>query len=189
MRNRQARVCPVAMAASLDNVWRRWLQNPYKILAPYVHEGMTVLDFGCGPGFFTIPLAHMVGARGHVIAADLQDGMLRKVRKKISGTAIAARITLHCCDGNEMRLSLPVDFVLLFYVVHELPNKDAFFKAMAQILRTGGQALIVEPPLHVSQSAFERTLAIARVAGFTDSQGPKVLLSKSALLRRCHPAY
>ncbi len=43
------RVCPVELAGSLDNRFRRWLQNPRKILAPYVREGMKVLDIGCGP--------------------------------------------------------------------------------------------------------------------------------------------
>ena len=48
------RVCPVELAGSLDGRVRGWLQNPGKILAPYVREGMTVLDVGCGPGFFSI---------------------------------------------------------------------------------------------------------------------------------------
>ncbi len=51
------RVCPVALSGSLDNSIRRWLQNPKKILSPYIKEGMTVLDVGCGPGFFSIEMA------------------------------------------------------------------------------------------------------------------------------------
>lgn len=46
------RVCPVELAGSLDNKIRKWFQNPQKILAPYIKEGMKVLDIGCGPGFF-----------------------------------------------------------------------------------------------------------------------------------------
>jgi len=55
------RVCPVELAGSLDNKIRRWLQNPQKILDPYVKEGMKVLDLGCGPGFFSTAMAKMVG--------------------------------------------------------------------------------------------------------------------------------
>jgi Ribosomal protein L11 methylase len=58
------RVCPVERAGGLDNWVRRWLQNPRKFLAPYVSKGMTVLDMGCGPGFFSLEMASMVGVSG-----------------------------------------------------------------------------------------------------------------------------
>ena len=86
------RVCPVALSGSLDNSIRRWLQNPRKILGPYIKEGMTVLDVGCGPGFFTIEMARMVGKSGRAIAADMQEGMLQKVKEKIKGTVLEDRI-------------------------------------------------------------------------------------------------
>jgi len=50
-------VCPAEFAGSLDNSFRRWLHNPQKILKPYIKEGMTVLDLGCGPGVFTVLLS------------------------------------------------------------------------------------------------------------------------------------
>jgi ubiquinone/menaquinone biosynthesis C-methylase UbiE len=84
--NQKNRVCPVSLAGGLDNKLRRYLQNPRKILGPYIEEGMTVLDIGCGPGFFSIELAQMVGNSGRVIAADLQEGMLHKIRDKVQGT-------------------------------------------------------------------------------------------------------
>ena len=61
---------------------RRLLQNPRKILSPFIKEGMTVLDLGCGPGFFSLDMAHMVGSAGRAIAVDLQQGMLIKLREK-----------------------------------------------------------------------------------------------------------
>jgi hypothetical protein len=41
----QHRVCPVEKAGILDSRLRRWLQNPRKIVSPYIQEGMTVLAF------------------------------------------------------------------------------------------------------------------------------------------------
>ncbi|MDP2215825.1 MAG: class I SAM-dependent methyltransferase [Methanolobus sp.] len=67
---------PVERSGLLDSSIRRWLQNPQKILRPYVKEGMVVLEVGCGPGFFTLDIARMV-------AVDLQEGMLQKVRDKV----------------------------------------------------------------------------------------------------------
>ncbi|NTV47754.1 MAG: class I SAM-dependent methyltransferase, partial [Chlorobiales bacterium] len=152
------RVCPVALSGSLDNGIRRYLQNPQKILSPYIKEGMTVLDVGCGPGFFSIEMARMVGKCGRVIAADLQEGMLQKVKAKVKNTELEERILLHKCGENNIGVSEPVDFVLLFYMVHEVPNKEHFFNEIRTILKPQGQILIVEPPFHVSKSAFEETI-------------------------------
>ena len=178
------RVCPVERADHLDNRIRRWLQNPHKILRPYIKQGITVLDLGCGPGFFSIDMAQMVGKSGQVIASDLQEGMLQKVKDKIKGTELEQRITLHKCEENKIGVSEHVDFVLLFYMVHEVPNKEEFFKEIGTILSPNGQVLIVEPPFHVSKSAFEETVRIAKDFGFTDIEGPKVLFSKTVILKR-----
>jgi ubiquinone/menaquinone biosynthesis C-methylase UbiE len=184
MSDRNTRVCPVERAGGLDTRIRRWLQNPHKILRPYIEEGMTVLDVGCGPGFFSIDMAQMVGESGRVIAADLQDGMLRKLRDKISGTELEDRITLHKCAEDKMGVSEHVDFVLLFYMVHEVPNKEILFKEIRTILKPDGQVLIVEPPFHVSKSAFQKTVDTAKDVGFTDVEGPNVLFSKTVILKR-----
>jgi ubiquinone/menaquinone biosynthesis C-methylase UbiE len=69
-------VCPHRAAFILDNWIRRLFQNPVKIVGEYVKEGDTVIDFGCGPGFFSIPLARLVGEKGKVFAVDLQEEML-----------------------------------------------------------------------------------------------------------------
>ena len=184
MSNRNNRVCPVERAGSLDSRIRRWLQNPQKILRPYIEEGMTVLDVGCGPGFFSIDMAQMVGKSGRVIASDLQEGMLQKVRDKIKGTELEKRITLHKCEENKIGVSEHVDFILLFYMVHEIPHKEEFFNEIGTILRPNGQVLIVEPPFHVSKSAFEETVRKARNAGFADVEGPNVLFSKTVILKK-----
>ncbi len=178
------RICPVERAGSLDNRIRRWLQNPKKILGPYIEEGMTVLDLGCGPGFFSIDMAQMVGKSGRVIASDLQEGMLQKLSDKIQGTELEGRITLHKCEENTIGAPGNVDFVLAFYMIHEVPNQEEFFSEIGSILKTNGQVLIVEPPFHVSKRAFEATIRIAGEAGFTDVERPKVLLSKAVMLQK-----
>ena len=180
MSERSNRVCPVERAGGLDNRIRRWFQNPQKILSPYVEEGMKVLDLGCGPGVFSIDMAQMVGKSGRVIAADLQEGMLQKLRDKIQGTELEERITLHKCEQNRIGVSGEVDFVLLFYMVHEVPDKEALFEEIATILKPGGQVLMVEPPFHVSQKAFEETIGKAQKAGLTVVKRPKVFFSKTA---------
>ncbi len=184
MSSNKYRVCPVERSGSLDNRIRRWLQNPQKILKPYVKEGMTVLDVGCGPGFFSIDLAHIVGKSGRVIAIDLQEGMLQKLRDKIQGTELEERITLYKSGKNRIGLSEKVDFVLAFYVVHEIPDEEEFFRELESILQPGGHILVVEPPFHVSKSAFVETIGKARNAGLKPEKGPKVFLSKTVVLNK-----
>jgi ubiquinone/menaquinone biosynthesis C-methylase UbiE len=183
MDNERNRVCPVELANSLDGKIRRWLQNPQKILSPYIREGMTVLDVGCGPGFFSIELAKMVGRNGKVISADLQDGMLQKLSNKIRGTELEERIKLVKCDKDKINVSENIDFGLAFYMVHEIPNKEPFFKELKSILNEKGQILIVEPKLfHVSKKKFESTTKLAENIGFIINRGPRLPLCWSAVL-------
>jgi ubiquinone/menaquinone biosynthesis C-methylase UbiE len=145
---------------------------------------MTVLDLGCGPGFFSIDIAQMVGKTGRVIASDLQEGMLQKLRDKIQGTELEGRIILHQSQKNRIGVSENVDFVLAFYMIHEIPNQERFFNEMGTIVKPNGQVLIVEPPFHVSEKAFEEMIRTAQGSGFKPAARPKVLLSKAVILQK-----
>jgi len=184
MNEERTRVCPVELANSLDNKIRKWLQDPHKILAPYIKEGMKVLDVGCGPGYFSVELAKMVGKDGKVFSVDMQEGMLQIIRNKISGTTFEGIIRLIKCEQDEIRVPEKVDFILAFYMVHEVPEKDKFFKTMKNILDEKGTFLIVEPKFfHVTKKEFAVTLGKAEAAGFKASQGPKLAFSFSAVLK------
>ena len=145
---------------------------------------MTVLDVGCGPGFFTLDMAQMVGTSGKVIASDLQVALLQKLREKAEVAALENRILVHKSEKDKVGVTEPVDFVLLFYVVHEVPNAEALFKEMLAILKPDGQVLVVEPPFRVSKEEFEKTLKKAESAGFTVAGRPKIFLSKAAVLKK-----
>lgn len=151
-------------------------------MGPFIEEGMTVLDLGCGPGFFTLDMAQMVGTSGHVIAADLQDGMLQIIGSKTRGTEVADRVTLHKCDEHGISLSETVDFVLAFYMVHEIPDQQGLFAELATILKPNGRVLVVEPPFHVSKKAFETTVTTANEVGLTDLGRPRIFPNKVVLL-------
>jgi len=181
---KEQHVCPVEHAGSLDNRFRRFFQNPEKILQPYLKNGMTVLEVGCGPGFFTLDMAKMVGESGKVIAVDLQEGMLEKLQSKLTGTELEARIHLHQCAEDAIGITEQVDFVLLFYMVHELPDQAAFFQELSTIVKPEGQILIVEPPFHVSKSDFEHMLLLAEKTGLKKSNGPKMFLHQTTILNK-----
>lgn len=181
--DKSKRVCPVENAGGLDSRIRKFLQNPQKILKPYIKSGMSVLDIGCGPGVFSIEMAKMVGPSGRVISADLQDGMLQILERKIRGTNLEGIIELHRCKAETIGVSKKIDFVLAFYMVHEVPNRTQFFKEIRALLNQDGRVLIVEPNFHVTKKEFSEMLESLVDLGFIAVEMPKVFFSRSVLLK------
>jgi len=182
-REKNNRVCPVENAGGLDSRIRKFFHNPKKILQPYIREGMTALDVGCGPGVFTIEMAKMVGPSGRVIAADLQEGMLQILSNKIRGAEMEKIICLHKCEAERTGITNTVDFIFAFYMVHEVPHKQNFLKEMKTILKHGGHLLIVEPNFHVSKKDFKEMVNSLLDLGFEVVDNPKVFFSRSVLLK------
>ena len=143
-------VCPAEFSGSLDNPLRRLFHNPGKILGPFINKGMTVLDLGCGPGYFTGEIARLVGEEGSVIAADLQEKMLVKMAAKVKGKGVEKRVEMHLCSEDKIGIVKKVDFVLAFWMVHEVPDQLRMFEELRNILNPGGRVLVIEPKFHVT---------------------------------------
>jgi ubiquinone/menaquinone biosynthesis C-methylase UbiE len=177
-------VCPARGSKGLDNAFRKLVQNPQKILRPYIQPDMTILDFGCGSGFFTREIAAMLTLLGKVIAADLQDEMLNILREKIAGTEQEAKIRLHKCQKDSIGLDEQVDFGLAVWMVHEVPDKVRLFQELHRLLIPGGKFLVIEPLVHVSARSFAVMCEKAESCGFKVVDRPKVFFSRSALLAK-----
>jgi len=181
------RVCPWWLGYLLASPLRRLMQNPGEIVAPYVHEGMTVLEPGPGMGFFTLELARRVGPSGRVVAVDIQPKMLsvltRRARKAGLGDSVDARLAQP--DSMPLDdLAGAVDFALAFAMVHELPDQARFFSQVAATLKPGACMLLAEPAGHVKPPAFDAELAIAAQAGLVLDSRPAVSHCLAALLKR-----
>src|SRR6266496_739457 len=86
---KQHRVCPWWLGRLLASPLRRLLQDPDQILAPYIRPGMTVLEPGPGMGFFTLPIARMIGEEGCVYALDVQSRMLDGLQRRAKKAGLA----------------------------------------------------------------------------------------------------
>jgi len=177
-------VCPPWFAWVINNPLRRWLHNPEDILGRLVAPGFTVVELGCGSGPFTIALAQMVGPAGRVIAADLQPAMLAKVQRRVAQAGLRDRVEFHLCGREHVGLSIHVDFVLAFWMVHEVPNTPTLFAEMNEALNPDGKLLLVEPKLHVGRRGFEKEVAAAVEARLNLIARPSVRLSHAALFAK-----
>ena len=179
--------CPHWMGWFLLCPLRRLGQRPEKILAPFVSEGMTALDVGPGMGYFSLPMARMVGPAGSVLCVDVEEKMLRSLEKRAARAGLAGRIVTRTCAPESLGLDDfdgRVDFALAFAMVHEVSDAGRLFADIFRALKPGGRCLFVEPKGHVRRAAFDASLAAAARAGFTLAPGPRVRTSHSALLAK-----
>lgn len=181
------RICPIWIAYFLACPVRKMFQNPEKILGSYVREGMTVADIGCAMGFFSLPLARMVGAEGKVICSDIQENMLKSLERRAEKAGLSDRILTRLCSEDSFNLHdfrEQADFAMAFAVVHELPDIRRFFSEISEILKPGAKLLIAEPKGHVSKEEFEVTVSVAEQSGFELAGRPRIAYSHSAFLEK-----
>jgi len=181
------RLCPVWVGYLLINPLRTLMQNPEKILGPYVAAGMKILDIGCGMGFFSLPLARIVSSHGKVVCVDVQEKMLKTLKKRAEKAGLTDRIETRVCHRDSLDLddfNEEIDFVLAFAVIHEVSYVHRFFSDVCKVLKPTGKFLIVEPKGHVSGKDFEKTISIAKRRGFILSKYPKVWRSRTVLLEK-----
>jgi ubiquinone/menaquinone biosynthesis C-methylase UbiE len=182
------RVCPWWLGYLLASPIRRWISDtPEKLLGPFIHDGMTVLEPGPGMGYFTLPLARMVGPRGRVVAIDIQPQMLNSLRRRAAKKGLAERIETRLAAADRLGLEEmngAADFALAFAVVHEMPSVESFFLEVAAALKPGALLFFAEPSGHVSVEAFQRELDAAQAAGLKAVNRPPVRHSHAAVLKK-----
>lgn len=173
------------MGYVLASPLRRLGHNPGKILGPLVNAGMNVFEIGPGMGFFTLPLARMVGPAGRVVCVDIQANMIASLQKRALKAGLAGRIDARVCESASLGirdLTGRMDFVLAFAVVHEVPDARRLFAEIAQAMKPGARCLVAEPKMHISAEEFEQTLAAASEAGLTPAGKLSIWGSRTALL-------
>jgi 2-polyprenyl-3-methyl-5-hydroxy-6-metoxy-1,4-benzoquinol methylase len=178
--------CPWWFGYSFDNPLRRFVHDPVAILGEFVAPGQTVVDIGCGLGYFSLALAKLVGPSGRVVALDVQPQMVRRARSRAECQGLADRIDFHICTPNRLGLTNPVDFVLAFWVVHEVADPEGLLNEVSSFLRPHGRLLIAEPKGHVSAARFAATVELAHSVGYHISEGPLVRFSRTVVCSPLH---
>lgn len=102
-----------------------------------IEAGWIVLDIGCGPGFFSFPLAEMVGPGGRVYGIDTEPLMLRRLEDKIVEKRVTNILTI---KSNENFIPLPTniaDFAFMSTVLHELEGPDTLLEVRRLLKKNG----------------------------------------------------
>jgi len=182
--------CPVWMGYFLASGLRKLLQNPTRILSPYVERNMTVLDLGCAMGFFSLPMAEMVKPEGKVVCVDVQQRMLDTLKKRAARAGRAERIETHACSDDAIGIegrTGAFDFALAFAVMHEVVDPACYFRELSHLLKPGARLLLAEPAAHIDETDFERTVAVAIESGFVVAGHPKIHLSRAVVMTKALP--
>jgi ubiquinone/menaquinone biosynthesis C-methylase UbiE len=132
--------------AMLSSEERARVTRPDELLrAAGAAAGSTVVDYGSGPGFLTIPAADAVGPTGRVIAVDVEPRMHALVGELARGRGLA---NVECLYPDAAR-GLPdglADVVGAALFLHDLPpgQRDELLRELHRLCRPGGQLLVIE---------------------------------------------
>ncbi len=119
--------------------------QPEKLLRELgLGEGMTLADIGCGPGFFTIPAAQIVGSGGLVLAADIQGEMLSAVRSRALEHGLSNVRIVKTNDREIPIAPASCDFALLAFTLHEIEHRASFLHRAARLLKPVGRLIVLE---------------------------------------------
>lgn len=179
--SREDHTCPWWLCFTFDNPVRGLFQNPYKLLKDYIKADDIILDIGPGMGYFTFPLAELAGVNGRVTALDIQEAMLKRLEKRVVKKNIK-NIQIKLYDGINFNLKEKFDFILLFWMYHEVKNKSVFIEELKSVLKPDGKILIAEPGIHVSGKHFSDSIKMLTDAGLRISGEPQIALSRAVLL-------
>jgi len=163
---------PERLAFTLNNRVRRFLELPDQLIFKLgLRASDVVVDFGCGPGFHTIPIAKVVAK---TIAVDVSSRMLERTASNAKKNDVA--VDLLMTDGTAIKLGDDsVDLIFLNHVFHEIANRPRVLGEFLRIVKRSGRVAVVErtrgglfawmpgPPI-IDQT--EVTLELER-AGFT----------------------
>jgi ubiquinone/menaquinone biosynthesis C-methylase UbiE len=167
----RGRPCPMYVASLFDNrIADQFSGTATLIERADIAPGMRVLDAGCGPGRLTIPIARRVGPSGEVVALDIQEGMLERVRRRASQRNLANVKTMHGAleaDAPALRTERAAfDRIFLVTVLGEIPDAAGALRSLLSALKADGILSITEMILDPDYQTRAQVRRLAEQAGF-----------------------
>lgn len=163
---------------------REWLNdNPGVILRKIgVKEGQAMLDYGCGPGIFSMAGAEIVGKQGKVYALDTRSGALERL-KQVAAEKTLSNIETILIDTSRIGVNLPdksLDVVLFFDVLQEIKDRQGLLKEAYRLLKDEGILSIY--PMHIGTEKCLELVKSSALYQFRDKYCPGEIKSASEVL-------
>jgi len=174
-------VCPSWLSYLLYNPVRKKFTDRRKVLDECnITPASVVLEIGAGNGFFTEAIAERARK---VIAVELQQGMVRKLEKRIEG--FRGRVEIITGDIAAVGLEEAIaDVCLLYYSFHEIVRQEAAARVVGRAVKPGGTLALYEPAIEVSARDMQHTTALFTMHGFSTEAFRVSLLTRSVLMRK-----
>jgi ubiquinone/menaquinone biosynthesis C-methylase UbiE len=157
---------------------RDLLQNPRKSLEKaQLRTGMSVVDYGCGPGSFTIPAAELVGQQGKVFAVDIYPLAISTVKQKASRKGLQNVETILVKGYDTGIEASSIDRVLLIDTIHLIDDPEALFREIHRMLKPDG--LLFMEKGHMAMPEQKTILEKTGLFKITEAQGLMILAAPS----------
>jgi demethylmenaquinone methyltransferase/2-methoxy-6-polyprenyl-1,4-benzoquinol methylase len=128
------------MSAGLHRLWKR-----HTVDMAAVRPGHTVLDLAGGTGDLALKFARLVGARGHVVLADINAAMLNEGRKRLIDAGVAGNLAIAQVDAENLPFAdRSFDCITIAFGLRNVTNKQSALESMFRVLKPGGKLLILE---------------------------------------------
>jgi len=128
----------------MDNFIRRLISPPEKKIRKFVSSGIVAADFGCGPGYFTVPMAEMIGPAGKVYAVDSDLRSIQTVRRKAQTRGLENIIETHVASAADANYipSASVDFIFANGLLCCMTDHKGAVSEIKRILKPTGTAYL-----------------------------------------------
>jgi SAM-dependent methyltransferase len=175
-------------ATNFDDPARDQWQMPDRVIATLrLKPGQSVADIGAGTGYLTSRLAKSAAAP-KVFAADLEADMVAYLKKRAEREKLSGVTVVQAGEASP-NLPEPVDLIILLNTYHHIPNREAYFRALAKSLKPGGRLAIVDwkpgapmgPPDHFRFTPERLTAELAK-AGYHRTEQHDFLPNQSFLV-------
>jgi len=142
------------MSMGIHRLWKR-----LTVERAGVRPGHSVLDIAGGTGDLTLKFSRLVGPRGRVVLADINESMLRVGRDKLLDRGVGGNVEY--VQANAECLPFPdntFDCITIAFGLRNVTDKDAALRSMARVLKPGGRLLVLEfskPPSALLSKAYD----------------------------------
>jgi len=164
--------------------FREWLREHadevLKIVG--IRKGQTILDYGCGPGTFTIASARVAGEQGKVYALDVRQRALERVGEEAKNEGLRNIVTM-LADSSRMDISLEdesVDVVVVYDVMHDISDRGRLLEELHRVLRRDGFLSIF--PMHMGDEEMKEIVDESGLFRLRDSYSPPGHETASSIL-------